>query len=348
MLVVATSLPVSTSPVPVMPANLTPQYRAAEEEYRSAVTVDEKVRCTENMIRMLPKHKGTDHLFGQLKRRLSKLKNEGGKKSSRRSSAHLIPKEGAAQLVLLGAPNVGKSQIMRALTRAHAEVAEYPFSTHTTMPGMMLCKDIQIQLIDTPPLSEGYMETWMPDVVRRADAALVVVDLGSDDALEQAEAVFDRLATLKIVLQGELPTGEDIESRVTYRRSMLLGNKCDLPDAEERLAIIRELYSERMPVLSISATEGRNLDEFREAVLGFLRLVRVYTRVPGRKGDTGEPFALPAGSTVRDLAGAIHKELQDSVGSARIWGENVYDGQHVKLDHVLCDGDIIELHELSR
>ena len=331
-----------------MPANLTPQYRAAEEEYRSAVTADEKMRCLENMIRLLPKHKGTDHLFGELKRRLSRLKNQGGKRSSRRSAVHLIPREGVAQVVLLGAPNVGKSQIMRALTRAHAEVAEYPFTTHTTMPGMMTCKDIQIQLIDTPPLNQGFMETWMPDVVRRADAALIVVDLGSDDALEQAEAVLIRLAALKIVLQGEVPAGPAAESGAAYRRSILLGNKCDLPDAEERLAILRELYSERMPVLAISAAEGRNLDEFREAVLKFLRLVRVYTRVPGRKGDIGEPFALPAGSTVRDLAAAIHRELQDSVASARIWGKDVYDGQYVRLDHVLCDCDIVELHELSR
>jgi len=331
-----------------MPANLTPQYRAAEEEYRGAATVDEKIRCLENMIRLLPKHKGTDHLFGELKRRLSRLRNQSTKKSSRQGAAHLIPKEGAAQVVLLGAPNVGKSQIMRALTRAHAEVADYPFTTHTTMPGMMVCKDIQVQLIDTPPVTQGFMETWMPDVVRRADAALVVVDLGSDDALEQADAVLVRMAALKIVLQADVPVEPSPDARTTYRRSMLVGNKCDLPEAKARLDILRELYSDRMPVLAISAVGERDRNEFREALFNFLRLVRVYTRAPGRKGDLGEPFALPEGSTVRDLAAAIHRELQDSVASARIWGTDVYDGQQVRLDHVLRDGDIVELHELSR
>jgi len=328
-----------------MPANLTPQYLSAEKEFRQATTTEEKIRCLEKMIALLPKHKGTDHLYGDLKRRLSKLKSRSTKKGGQRAPLYCIPKEGVAQVVLLGVPNVGKSRLVAALTSARVEVADYPFTTRHPVPGMMAFEDVKIQLIDMPPVTETYMEPWVPDMVRRADASLLVVDLGNDTVLEEAQAVLNRLERVKVALRAEVPTETAPDDPFTYRPAMLVCNKLDLPDAVERLEIVREEFAGRLPVLALSAATGTGLDDFRRELFLFLRLTRIYTKVPGKDPDLDEPFVLPAGSTVRAVAAAVHKELAEKINGARVWGKGVYPGQYVKLDHVLSDRDIVELHE---
>ena len=168
-----------------MPANLTPEYRRAEKEFRAAKTPHGKLACLEHMLRVMPKHKGTDHMQADLKRRISRLREQNEHKSgkAKRAPVSKVEKEGAGQIVLLGAPNSGKSQLLAALSNAHVNVADYPFSTHLPQPGMMHFEDVQIQLVDTPPVTADYMEMWMPDTVRRADRALLVVDLGNDTLL---------------------------------------------------------------------------------------------------------------------------------------------------------------------
>ncbi len=327
-----------------MPANLTPEYFKAEEAYREAKTTQEKLRGLEYMLSVIPKHKGTDHMVGGLRRRISKLKQGEEKKRGKKTPSYLIRKEGAAQVAVIGAPNVGKSSLVGALTKAKVEVAAYAYTTRTPVPGMMQYENTQIQLLDTPAMTKEFMESWQPDLVRRADAALLLADAGSDEACDRLGEIVSLLADMRIHLVGEeLP--EEMDPICAYRRTMLLPNKCDQPDAAERIEVIQEIYGDRFPIVPVSAATSTGLEELPHKLYKFLRVLRVYTKVPGRKPDLTDPFVLPIGSTVVDLARSVHKELAYNLRSARIWGSSKHAGQHVKRDYVLQEGDILELHE---
>lgn len=330
----------------LMPANLTPQYRDAEKEFRQARTVEEKIACLENMLRLIPKHKGTDHMQADLKHRLSKLKKEqqeGHGKGKKSPPAYKVDKVGAGQIVLLGAPNAGKSQLLAALTNAQPAVAEYPFTTQLPQPGMVRFEDIQIQFVDTPPVTADYFEPWLPDIVRRADAALLVADLSSDDMLSALDTIFSRLETVKICLVRDLPSEPDPLRQ--YRRTAVAANKLDAPGASDRLEILKEFFGERFDLWPLSALRGDGVPEMPRRLFDFLRIIRVYTKEPGKKADMVQPYTLPLGSTVLDLAVHVHREFENTLKSARVWGSTKYDGLHVKRDHVLEDKDVVELHE---
>ena len=328
-----------------MPANLTPQYRQAEKEFRQAKTREEKIACLENMLRLIPKHKGTDHMQGDIRRKLSKLRQESAKSGKgKRAPIFMVEKEGAGQLLLLGAPNAGKSQLIASLTNAYAAVADYPFTTHAPQPGMAHYEDVQIQLVDTPPITADFLEPWIPDMVRRADGVLLVADLGSDDVLDGVDVILKRLAAVKIELVRKVPPELEDPTRCV-RKAAVIANKMDLADAAERLEALKEFYADRFDLWPVSATRGRELDALPARLFKFLKIIRVYTKEPGRKADMKQPYTVPLGSTVLDLATNVHREFEQTLRSARIWGSGKYDGIHVKRDHVLRNGDIVELHE---
>ncbi len=313
-----------------MPANLPPQYFEAEKNYRLAKTIPEKIKAVEEMLAIMPKHKGTDHLRADLRRRIAKLTQASEKRSAtQRASMFSIEKEGAAQVVVIGLPNAGKSQIVSSITNASPTVAEYPFTTHTATPGMMEFENIQIQLIDTPPLMPQSIEPWLPPMLRRADALLVVVDLG-DAPLAQIEAITTQLENMKIGL-GE-------------KKALIIGNKLDLEQSNENYIALQNKYNEQLPVVAISAKEGVGLEELKREIYQMLDIIRVYTKAPGKKPDLTDPIILDRGSTVEDAAASVHKDFRAKLKHARIWGSGKHDGIMVKRDHVLQDGDIIELH----
>ncbi len=328
-----------------MPANLTPQYHEAERRFRAAKEPEEKLQELEEMIRLLPKHKGTDHILADLRRRRSALKKEMAKAKAkiRRGPSYRIPREGGGQIAIMGSANCGKSQLLRSLTNAEPEVAAFPYTTREPIPGMMAYQDVAFQLIDTPAITGEFMVPWMVEITRNADAGLLVADLSTDDTLDEVVTVRERLAAKKVELVGQMER-EDAPASVRRLGTILVGNKCDAPEADDRLAILRELLADSLPTIAVSAQTGAGLDELRQRIYTFLEVIRVYTKVPGKKEDQGEPFVLPRGSTVLDLATAVHREFSDGLKFARLWGEGVYDGQPVKRDHVLHDGDVIELH----
>jgi ribosome-interacting GTPase 1 len=309
-----------------MPANLTPEYLAAEREYKSAVTQAEKIEALERMLSTLPKHKGTEKMQADIRRRLSQTRKESGKKGA----AHAIPfylveKEGAGQVVLIGPPNSGKSQLVGALTHAQPEVADYPFTTRFPTPGMMLFENVQIQLIDLPPLSLEFTEPWLPHVIRRADLGVLLVDL--DDA-----AVLDEIEFITAALMEQnLPAPK-----------LLVGNKADLPGAEDNFTALEELYRDRYQCLAVSAATGRNLDRFRRAIFDALELVRVYTKAPGKRVDLSSPFVLKRGQTVLDAARQVHKDFAENLKFARLY--HVSGGMMVVRTHLVQDEDILEFH----
>jgi len=245
--------------------------------------------------------------------------------------------------VILGAPNAGKSRLLTRLTRAAPEVAPYPFTTREPHAGMMDWEDVRVQLIDTPPITADYLESYLSSMVQAATAAVLLVDLGDDEGPFAAEAVVDRLRKTKTVLAGPLTTESDDPS-VRLVRTLVVANKIDLPGAEDRLQIVRELFGAQFPIHVISAEHGTGLEELRTELYRFLNVIRVYTKQPGKQPDMQSPFTVPAGGTVHDLALLVHREVAENLKSARIWGTGVFDGQTVKRDHVLHDKDVVELH----
>jgi hypothetical protein len=328
-----------------MPANLTPQYHKAEEEYKRAQTPEEKLEGLKKMWALLPKHKGTDKMQAELKAKISAAKDEveGGRKAAKKGISHKIPRDGAGQIMLLGAPNCGKSQILASLTAAHPEVAPYPFTTHAPQPGMMRWHDVQVQLIDTPPITADYLESYLPGMIRSADAVLLVLDLSLDEGIEQADELLRRLEEAKVRLTGR-PAPETANELVADKRSLLVANKIDTPEASDRLAMVRELYGERFEILAVSATGGDAMEELRDRSYQLLNVVRVYTKAPGKPADRQRPFTSPAGSNVLDVARLVHRDIAEQLKFARIWGKGVFDGQTVGREHVVHDGDLLELH----
>jgi ribosome-interacting GTPase 1 len=328
-----------------MPANLTPQYLKAEQKFRSAQTTEEKIEAVKEMLATLPKHKGTEKIYAELKRKLAEFKKEA--ETEHRKGKHgpsfKVPREGAAQVVLVGYPNVGKSQIVAKLTDANVQVADYPFTTRAPAPGMMKYEDIQIQLVDTPPVTPTTTEPGMFDLVRAADAVIIVVDLGADEGLEQIEWILERFAQSKISLLPKRPL-KPLTDGVLAVRTFLVGNKDDLPGAADRLDALKGLYADRFMLLPISAQEGRGLGDLMKKIYEFLDVIRVYTKEPGQKPDLTAPYVLPRGSTVLDLAGRVHNDFRQTLKFARLWGTGAYSGQSVGRDHVLSEKDVVELH----
>jgi ribosome-interacting GTPase 1 len=329
-----------------MAANLTPQYLEAEAEYKKAQTAEERLACLKKMWSLLPKHKASEKLQAELKKKMSDARAEvehEHKHPKKTGVSDKIPKQGAGQYVILGAPNAGKSQLLCKLTRATPEVAAYPFTTREPHAGMMDWEDVRVQLIDTPPITADYLEGYVQSMVRAADAALLMVDLADDEGPFAAEAVLERLAQTKTQLVGE-PPAQPEDPAIHYTKTLLVANKLDAPGAEDRLAVVRDLFGQRFPVHAISAETGAGLPELRDAVYRFLNVIRVYTQKPGKKPDLESPFTCPAGSTLIEFAAIVHRDFVDRLKSARLWGAGAYPGQSVPREHVLHDRDVVELH----
>jgi ribosome-interacting GTPase 1 len=294
-------------------------------------------------------------LQADIKTRLKKLREElqESKKHGRRSASYRVPREGAGQVVLVGPPNVGKSRLLAALTGANPEVAPYPFTTQFPQPGMMPWQNIAIQLVDLPPVTETHLESYVPGLIHAADAALLVADLSSDYLLDDLEGTLRRLERARIVLvtdrtaagkaDGELGPEAGL-TPVCVKKAFPVANKLDTEGAATRLELLQEAYAPRFEILPVSAEQGLGLPELRERIYRLLNIIRVYPKPPGKPVDRQQPFTLPAGSTVLELARLIHRDFANRLRLARVWGERVYPGQPVGRDYVLHEGDIVELH----
>ena len=316
-----------------MPANLTPQYIEAEKRFKQAQSVQERIDALEEMMATIPKHKGTEKLQADLKKKMSALRKESEqtKKGGRRET-FVVDREGARQLALVGAPNSGKSQLVRALTHATPEVADYPYTTRIPIPGMMLFENVRLQLVDLPAISPEYTESWVAQVIRNADAVLWIVDLSDDDVLDRLDETQDFLSNAHT----------DLEKM----KVLMVGNQKDTEGAGAREGIVREIYQDRFPMTTISAAaaSSEEIEQFKRVVYDFLDVVRVYTKAPGKKPDLTDPYVVARGSTVLDVAEKVHRDFVAKLKYARIWGEGKADGIMVPRDFVITEGDVLELH----
>jgi small GTP-binding protein len=327
-----------------MPTNLPPEYFSAEDRYKQATTNQEKIERLEALIATIPKHKGTDKLRADLRRRLSKLKDasEKGKKTGKHESTFHIEKEGSGRVIMVGMPNVGKSSLIAALTHAKPTISEAPFSSWTPIPGMMEWENVQIQLIDTPPLNKEHMESEQFDLLRSADLLLLLVDLQAD-AMQQLEDARDILLEHRLPIRC-LQNIDEVSAVERFIPVMVVVNKYDDESFSEDVHLFRELSQCNWPIVTVSSTNGYRLEELQEEIYRELKIIRVYSKPPGKPPDHTAPFVLKMGSTVEELAGMVRKDFLNNLKSARVWGTGVHDGQQVGRDHVLHDGDVVELH----
>lgn len=325
-----------------MPANLTPAYFEAEKRYRAAETIEEKLKALNEMLAVMPKHKGTEVLRAELRTKIAKLTKEAAKEqaTAKRGGVYHIPKEGAGQIALVGFTNVGKSQLVGSMTAAVVEIADYPYTTKVPQVGMTKFENVQIQLVDMPPITDQDARPWFAAILRSADALLLLVDLEIDPVTELQELLAE-LAKYKIGVRGLETASAEI---VFTKRAVVAGNKSDLDLEGTQMASLWKACAGKVPVVGISAKEGRGLDELRRELFKALGVIRVYTKSPGAKADLNDPMILKAGSTIEDAAEAVHKDFRRNLKYALIWGSGKFAGQRVKHDHVVQDGDIIELH----
>ncbi|HPE46046.1 MAG TPA: 50S ribosome-binding GTPase [Deltaproteobacteria bacterium] len=327
-----------------MPANLPPTYLEAERRYRETRTTEEKIEALEEMFAIIPKHKGTDKMQADIKRRISRHKEEAQKKkgAAKQKSAFSIEKEGASQVIVIGPPNAGKSSLITALTNAEPEIAPFPHTTHKPTPGMAPYENIQFQLVDTPPITADYVDPLMMDLVRRVDIVVILLDI-TTDPIGQYEEIMRILEEYRIFPEGtEVP--ENIRRPVFMKKISVVVNKVDGPGREEDFQAFLELAELKVPALPVSILNGTNLDVFLRIIYDMSGIIRVYSKNPGREPDMDEPFVIPRDSTLEDLAGRIHKDFLTKLKYARIWGRTVHDGMMVQRDYVMQDGDIVEIH----
>jgi ribosome-interacting GTPase 1 len=340
-----------------MPANLTPEYRAAEAAFRAARDPRERLEQLREMLRTIPKHKGTDHLQGDIKRRIKELAEElerPRKGGARGGPSLVIRPEGAAQIALIGPPNAGKSSLHARLTGSGAQAAPYPFTTQYPEPGMMPHENISFQLVDLPAVSPEHPVPWLPSALQTADAALLVVDLCDPACPEQVETVRTALGERRVTLVDRWePAGEradaapesDDDPFALRLPVLLLANKVErLADPELELRTFLEVTGLRYPALAVSVATGHGLGQIGPWLFSHLGVARVYTKAPGRPLDRNRPFILHRGQTVEDVARLVHKDLARSLRYARVWGATGFDGQQVGREHRVEDGDVVELH----
>jgi len=331
-----------------MPATLTLQYYKAEKAYRQATSLRQELECLQAMLSALPKHKGTDKMQADLKQKISRAKKELTKQTEQGSGGKgpipRIPRQGAGRAVIIGGCNVGKSQLLASLTKAKPKVAEYPFSTTEPMKGMMPWEDVYVQLIDTPPVTADFFAPTTQALIRGAELALLLLDLGSDEGGDQLLEVVRKINQTKSRLDTRTYIDHD-DIGVTYTETLLLANKIDLSESEDRSQFFDEFVDLPYERFSISALSGDGLKEVSDRIYHSMNVVRVYTKLPHKKEpDMESPFTIKQGQTLADLAELVHRDIARDLKGARVWGSQVHDGSHVKPDYILSDKDIVELH----
>jgi len=326
-----------------MPANLPPDYYAADERYRQAKTAEEKIRILEEMLAIMPKHKGTDHLKADLRARISRLEKEGSKKKTTtvKFNPYVVEREDCPQLTLIGPANSGKSALLNRLTGASSEVAEYPYTTTMPFPGIMRHNYYRFQIVDLPPVMGDTMEGWMGDLLRTSDGTIITLDASSDKTLEAVEPLFKAIDGANVFLSG-LHT-EKAPLGTVPKKAVIALTKCDKASSEV-VDLLQSEYGRRFRLVKTSAFGELDTDVFTSAVADAISVLRIFTKIPGKKADIDEPYIVKRGITVIELAESVHREIAEDFKFARIWGKKVFDGQRVGKDHLLEDEDIVELH----
>ncbi|MFA5176023.1 MAG: GTPase [Candidatus Nanoarchaeia archaeon] len=283
-----------------MATNVSIEYAAAEKKFYLAQSDEEKLKALEEMLRTLPSHKGTESMAVNLKLRYKKLKAAvESKKKNKKSSgkSNLIKREGAARICIVGLTNSGKSQLLKDLTGAKIEIADYEFTTKKIEQGTLDYKGIKLQVLEIPAIIKDFHS--------------------KEKGPEFLSAIKD--ADLIILIY-------DTE--------------------QERKFVFEELYKNdiELPIIYYKKFSDMEIEKLKDLIWNNLNLIYVYTKQPGKK-PAYPPIALKKKSKIKDLAGNIHKDFLKKFKHAKIWGESAkHEGMQAGLNHILENGDIVELH----
>ena len=326
-----------------MPTNLPPEFFEAERKYKEAISNHEKISVLEEMMSTIPKHKGTDKLRADYRKKISRLKTEAhtNRKVSKHESQFHIEKEGDGRVIIVGSANTGKSSLLNLLSHASPEISSSPFSTWAPLPGMMEYDKVHIQLIDTPPINRDYIEPECYDLLRSADSIIIMLDL-------QAYPIRQLEETLKKLEEGWIAPYSKRhrynEPRMRFIPMVIVVNKMDDFSLKEEFDVLSELYEDEWVLIPISIESKFNLEGMEREIISRMHIIRVYSKPPHSEPDKTQPFILHENATVGDFAIKVHKDFYQRMKTARIWGKGVFNGQQVSKEHVLSDGDIVELN----
>jgi len=338
-----------------MPTNVSPEFKKAQTAFRRARDPEERLPLLKEMLRLIPKHKGTEHLQGEIKSKIKELTEElaGPRKSGGRGGPPTTFRpEGAAQLALIGPPNSGKSAIHARLTGSHSASEAYPFATQYPQPGMFAHEDAVFHLIDVPSISREHPIPWLVNTLQTPEACLLIVDPSQPGCIERLIEVVELLRDRRINLTAQWPYANVADSSEADEDmfaislpTLLVANKADLiEDPIGELEVLEELSGVDFPTIAVSATTGAGLEDLGAWLFDRLGIVRVYTKLPGKPPDGSAPFTIRRGETVAEVAEQVHRDIAENLKYARVWGDASFDGQQVGRDHVLLDGDVVELH----
>jgi ribosome-interacting GTPase 1 len=331
-----------------MPANLPPSFYEAKDRYKSASEPGEELDALREMLSELPDHKGTDKVKADIRKRISKAKQKRElqkkkEKKQKKGRSMTIDRQGSGQIFLYGPPNSGKTTILNKLSSLDRDTGDYQFTTREPYPGMMKYENVDIQLVDMPPITTNYIPSWLNPLIRSADALCMVIDAGSENCLgdlEESLSVLDQEKVIPSWQTARIPPPDGYMVQPT----LLIANKMDADGANERLRIIRDLYGDQFHPLKVSTREEESMERIKEELWNLLGLIRIYSRPEGREPDWDQPYTIPEGSTVQEFAEHVHRDIAGDLKFGRIWGnDDMYDGQRIPRDHVLEDEDQVEL-----
>lgn len=272
-----------------MATNLPPDWFKYYNDYMNAKTKEEKIRTLEIVISHTPKHKASEKLLAQLKSKLSKLKEQ--KEARKGFKKTTIPKEGDAQVCIIGLTQSGKSSLLSKLTNAKPQISDRPYTTTKPEIGMMEYQGVKIQLVEIPStFKSNYL-----NIAQNSDGLIIVLD----------------------------PNKDLMDQKIEIRKVM---ERIDKPAIE---VLGKRIFDE---------------DHLKKRIWNMIGMIRVYTKEPGKNPEK-KALVLKTGSTVKDAARNVHKDFIKYFKFARVWGKSInIQGSAVGLDHILEDGDILEIH----
>ena len=366
-----------------MPINATPEYAVAEREYTKASTNVEKLQCLEKMLSLAPSHKGGETLRAEIKTKISKLKEKllKERESKKKGYSLAVKKEGAAQVVLVGPPNTGKTALVNKLSKSNYEVGGYAFTTSKPNLGTLDYKTVKIQLVDLPPLIEGAAIKQAPyfAIIRNANLALLIID-----DPKQLPPLLKDFEDSHILLNKPRPSirikrnatgglefiGEKfVQGKIEIVKKILREHNVasavveifDTVKPEDFFEVIDEklAYLPALIVLNkqtknelgkwekfeIISLVGDEFDLLKDKIWENLKLIKIYTKEPGKKPKMTHPITLEEGSTIKDMAQHVHKDFIKKFDYAKIWGKSAkHASMKVGPEHKLADDDVVEIH----